>query len=352
MTPPIPFAIHGFGRSGRALARATVERALDGDRQVELVAVNDVAPADQLARLLARDSVHGRFPVDVTSDGDTLRLGERRVRVFSEPDAERIPWQETAARVVVDCSGCAGAGAEHLREGRVDRVLVSALAAEVDLTVCRGLNDSAFDPVRHRVVSAASCTTNCLALVLRVLHEAFGVRQALMNEVHSYTGNQVLVDGLHNDPRRARAAAINIVPTSTAAPAALERLMPSLAGKLAGQAVRVPTPDVALLDLVATLERPAGIADLRAAYAQAASGDLLGLLAVSDEPLVSTDYVGDRHSAIVDLPLVQHLLGPDGGAPLVRIVAWYDNEMGYSHRLAELVHLLCDRHGRHLLETL
>jgi glyceraldehyde 3-phosphate dehydrogenase len=177
-----------------------------------------------------------------------------------------------------------------------------------------------------------------------VLHDAFGVRQALMNEVHSYTGNQNLVDGLHDDPRRARAAALNIVPTSTAAPAAVEKLIPELAGRLAGQAVRVPTPDVALLDLVATLESTADAEAVRAAYQRAASGPLRGLLAVSDEPLVSSDYIGDRHSAVVDLPLIQILPSPTrgDGAPLVRVVAWYDNETGYSHRLAELIHLLAD----------
>lgn len=342
MTPPIPFAIHGFGRIGRALARAA-----QADGRIELVAVNDVAPAHQLARLLARDSVHGRFPVDVVADDGGLCLGDgsrgrRYVDAFAVADPALVPWQKTAARVVVDCSGgaVAGGGARHLRPEGPARVLISALAEEVDLTICRGVNDPAFDPARHHVVSAASCTTNCLALVLRVLHEAFGVRQALMNEVHSYTGNQNLVDGRHDDPRRARAAALNVVPTSTAAPAAVESLLPALSGRLAGQAVRVPTPDVALLDLVATLNGPTRVEEVRAAYTDAASGDLRGLLAVSDEPLVSTDYVGDLHSAVVDLPLVQLLPSPDGDTPLVRVVAWYDNETGYSHRLAELIHLL------------
>ena len=337
MTPPIPFAIHGFGRIGRALTRAAA--GMPG--QIELVAVNDVAPVDQLARLLARDSVHGRFPVDVGAEDGALRLGASRVAAFSEPDAGRVPWQSTPARVVVDCSGGAVAegASEHLRDGGPGHVLVSALAQDVDVTICRGVNDHDYDAASHRLVSAASCTTNCLALVLHVLHRAFGVRQALMNEVHSYTGNQNLVDGPHDDARRARAAALNVVPTSTAAPAAVEALLPALAGRLAGQAVRVPTPDVALLDMVATLERPADTGAIRSAYGTAASGALRGLLGVSDEPLVSTDYLGDRHSAVVDLPLIQCLPSPDD-APLVRVVAWYDNETGYSHRLAELVHLL------------
>ena len=336
MNPPIPFAIHGFGRIGRALARAAVE----APDLVELVAVNDVAPVDQLARLLARDSVHGRFPTTVTADDGALILGERRVAAFSETDPSRVPWQKTTARVVVDCSGgsVAGGASRHLRDDGPRRVLVSALAQDVDLTICRGVNDEAYDPSAHRLVSAASCTTNCLGLVLRVLHESFGVRQALMNEVHSYTGNQNLVDGPHDDARRGRAAALNVVPTFTAAPAAVEALMPVLAGRLAGQAVRVPTPDVAMLDLVTTLELPASVDAIRDAYTAAAAGDLHGLLGVSDEPLVSTDYVGDRHSAVVDLPLIQCLPSPHGA--LVRVVAWYDNETGYSHRLAELVHLL------------
>lgn len=342
MTSPIPFAIHGFGRIGRALARAA-QGSSEGASPVRLVAVNDLAPVEQLARLLARDSVHGRFPADVAVEDQALRIGDRLVQVFSEPDPAAIPWQGTPARVVVDCSGGAvsGGGGRHLRADGPRKVLVSALASEVDLTLCRGVNDAAFDTGSHHVVSAASCTTNCLALVLQVLHRAFGVRQALMNEVHSYTGNQNLVDGAHEDPRRARAAALNIVPTSTAAPAAVEAILPELAGRLVGQAVRVPTPDVALLDLVATLERPADLDAVRAAYVEAASGPLQGLLATSDEPLVSTDHVGDRHSAVVDLPLVQHLPSPDAdGQPLVRVVAWYDNETGYSHRLAELVGLL------------
>ncbi|MDA8019591.1 MAG: glyceraldehyde-3-phosphate dehydrogenase [Thermoanaerobaculia bacterium] len=348
MNPPIPFAIHGFGRIGRALARAAV-----GDSELSLVAINDVAPLDQLARLLARDSVHGRFPVDVVVEDDALRVGDRRVTVFEEPDTARIPWQETSARVVVDCSGGAvgGGGERHLRPGGPERVLISALASGVDVTLCRGVNDSAFDAESHHVVSAASCTTNCLALILRVLQDTFGVRQALMNEVHSYTGNQNLVDGPHDDPRRARAAAVNVVPTFTAAPAAVESLLPALAGRLAGQAVRVPTPDVALLDVVATLERSATRREVEEAYIAAASGDLHGLLAVSDEPLVSTDYVGDRHSAVVDLPLIQLLPGRDDTAPMVRVVAWYDNEAGYCQRLAELVRTLAVRNGAQESET-
>lgn len=345
MSSPIPFAIHGFGRIGRALARAA-----HGDSRLELVAVNDLASAGQMACLLRRDSVHGRFPTDVADGGDgTLRIGTSSVRIFGEREPARIPWQDTAARVVVDCSGGAvqGGAQDHLRPGGPQRVLVSALARSVDLTLCRGVNDGVYDADRHRLVSAASCTTNCLALVLKVLHERFGVRRALMNEVHSYTGNQALVDGPHDDPRRARAAALNIVPTSTAAPDAVAALLPALRGRLAGQAVRVPTPDVALLDLVATLE-PAPVAAaaideaLRDAYRQSAVGELRGLLAVSNEPLVSTDHVGDHHSAIVDLPLVQSIGGGGSGddLPLVRVVAWYDNETGYAHRLAELIHLL------------
>lgn len=355
----IPFAIHGFGRIGRALARAAWGRRVSDDplsdavsddlagARLELVAVNDLVGADQLARLLARDSVHGRFPASVRAAGDELLIGEgsgardgeadeaRRVQVFRQPERRAVPWEETPARVVVDCSGGAvrGGAGEHLRPGDDGprHVLVSALAEGVDVTVCRGLNDDALEPSRHRLVSGASCTTNCLALVLKVLDERFGVQRALMNEVHSYTGNQSLVDGPHDDPRRGRAASMNIVPTHSAAPAALEELMPALRGRLAGQAVRVPTPDVALLDLVATVEQDVDEIAVQDAYVEAAAGPLRGLLDVCDEPVVSSDLVGDAHSAVVDLPLVQVT------GDLVRVAAWYDNETGYAHRLAELV---------------
>jgi len=327
---PIPFAINGLGRIGRALLRVAHRRP-----EVEVVAVNDLASASELALLVARDSVHGRFPGEVRSEGDALLLDGRRVPVFRRPEVADVPWGETPARIVVEATGRATrreVAARHLRGG-VAKVVISAIAEDADAILCPGVDDggAAADPAR-RVVSAASCTTHCLALLLAVLQRSFGVRRALMNEVHSYTANQRLVDAPHPDPRRSRAAGINVVPTTTAAPAVVERLLPSLAGRVAGRATRVPTPDVALLDLVFTLERPAGTERIDDAFRAAAAGDLAGLLAVSDEPLVSTDHVGDPHSAVVDLLLTQAV-----GDELYRVAAWYDNEWGYAHRLADLV---------------
>ncbi|MCP4655291.1 MAG: type I glyceraldehyde-3-phosphate dehydrogenase [bacterium] len=328
----IPFAINGLGRVGRALVRIARRRP-----ELRLVAVNDRADAGTLARLVAHDSVHGRFPGEIEADGGALLIGEDRVEVFRESEVEAIPWDRTPAQIVVEATGAATRrelAARHLR-GEVCKVVISALAADTDFMLCLGINSGAYDPDVHHVVSNASCTTNCLALLLDVLHRRFGVRHALMNEVHSYTANQRLVDGIHPDPRRARAAAMNIVPTTTAAPAAAERLLPELQGRIAGQAVRVPTPNVALLDLAATLERPADAAAVNDAFYEMADTKMKGLLAVSDEPLVSTDYIGDPHSAIVDLLLTESIDGE-----LARVVAWYDNEWGYTNRLADLLTLI------------
>lgn len=331
---PLRFAIHGFGRIGRALAR--VARSRPG---LELVAVGDLADAATLARLLARDSVHGRFPGEVRADGDALLVDGWPIAVLREGDRSRVAWEGTGAEVVVEATGGALAravAARHLR-GPVERVVVSALAADADLVWAPGLATPELPPPGS-VLSAASCTTHCLGLLLRVLHPRFGVASALMNEVHSFTGNQRLVDGAHaEDPRRGRAAASNIVPTYSAAPAAVERLMPELAGRLGGGAVRVPTPDVALLDLVVALERPATREEVAAAFREAADGELRGLLGTSDEPLVSSDFVGDPRSAIVDLPLLQ------SGGSLLRVMAWYDNEHGYAHRLADLLTWIGER---------
>ena len=340
---PTPFAINGFGRIGRALARIAHTRT-----DLELVAINDIAPVEQLARLLARDSVHGPFPGRVEVQGDALVVDGRPIPTFRHPAPQDIPWQDTPATLVVEATGRATerrAAAAHLRPDGPSRVLISAISSDADLLLCRGIDGEAFDAGKHHVVSNASCTTNCLVLLLDVLRREFGLEHALMNEVHSYTGNQHLIDAPHDDPRRGRAAAVNIVPTYTAAPEAAQRLLPELKGKVDGIAVRVPTPNVALLDLVARLERPASVDEIRAAFRRQAEGRLQGLLGVSDEPLVSSDYIGDRHSAVVDLDLIQSLDSPPStpnatstdSTSLVRVVAWYDNEWGYAGRLADLV---------------
>ena len=337
---PLRFGINGLGRVGRALLRVT-----RGREDLQLAAVNDVAPAPVLARLLARDTVHGPFPGEVRAGEGFLAIDGRRLPVFTEPDPARVDWSREEVTVVVEATGRflgRRRAAAHLR-GTVRRVVISANADPADpadVTLCFGLNEAAFDPQRHAVVSNASCTTNCLALLAKVLHDCFGVRRALMSAVHSYTESQRLLDLPHADPRRSRAAALNIIPTTTTAPAALGLVMPELAGRVGGLAVRVPTPMVAMLDLVAELERRASAEEVREAFRDAARGALAGWLGVSEEELVSSDFINDPRSAVVDLPLVQVV-----GGGLVRVAAWYDNEWGYAHRLAELLELMARRGG-------
>ncbi|HTQ81534.1 MAG TPA: type I glyceraldehyde-3-phosphate dehydrogenase [Thermoanaerobaculia bacterium] len=332
---PLRFGINGVGRIGRALLRLA-----QGREELVPAAVNDLAPARVLARLLARDTVHGRFPGSVREApglASGLSIEGRQIPVFSSPEPAGIPWEETGAQVVIEATGRflrRGEAAGHLR-GSVRTVILSANPDPLDpgdADLCFGLNDETFDPGRHRVVSHASCTTSCLALVTQVLHEGFTLRRALMNSVHSYTESQRLLDSAHDDPRRARAAAANIIPIATTTPEALGRIIPGLASRVNGLAVRVPTPAVAMLDLVAEVERPASVESVRDAYRAAAAGRLGRYLGVTEEELVSSDFVGDPRSAVVDLPLVQQV-----GGHLVRVVAWYDNEWGYSNRLLDLL---------------
>ena len=332
------FGINGFGRVGRALLRASWNVP-----DLQVAAINDVVPAHVLARLLARDTVHGPFPGAVHADDGALVIDNRRIPVFQEPDPARVPWGREYVEVVVEATGRfigRRSAAAHLRDG-VRRVVISANSDSGDLadvTVCFGVNERDFDPARHAVLSNASCTTNCLALVAKVLHDRFGVRRGLMSTVHSYTEGQRLLDLPHPDPRRSRAAALNIIPTSTTAPQTLDLLLPDLGDRIDGYAVRVPTPVVAMLDLVADLEEPAPAAAIRHAFREAARGPLAGWLGVSEEELVSTDFINDPRSAVVDLPLVQVT-----GGRLARVVAWYDNEWGYAHRLADLLGLIARR---------
>jgi glyceraldehyde 3-phosphate dehydrogenase len=328
----IPFVLNGVGRIGRALLRTVTQRP-----GLELLAVNDLAPADQLANLLAHDSVHGAFAHRVDSSSDSLTIGGRRIPVFNEPDPARIPWLDLDPRIVVDATGTCldrkSAGA-HLR-GPVRKVVVSANAIDMDLTLCMGINQRDYEPRSHALVSAASCTTNCLAPMVSVLDDSFGFRQGLFNTVHSYNNDQRLLSFPHPDPRRARAAALNMIPTTTSASQAIHRILPGLRGRLAGFAVRVPTPNVSLIDLVADLETRPASAAINRAFSEAADGRLAGILAVTEEQLVSTDFLGDPHSAIIDLPLTTCV---DGG--LTRVVAWYDNEFGHASRLADVLEFL------------
>lgn len=330
---PLRFGINGFGRIGRALLRMVLTRE-DLPPGLVPAAVNDIVPAPVLARLLARDSVHGPFSLPVRAEGDTLIVGNRLIPVFHEPDPALVPWGEAGVESVVEATGRflqRSRAAAHLRDG-VRTVLLSANsdpADPADATLCRGIADD-WDPERQPVASNASCTTNALALVAKVLHDRFGVRRALMSTVHSYTENQRLLDLPHPDPRRSRAAALNIIPTSTTAAHGAGLLLPELAGRIEGFSVRVPTPAVAMLDLVADLEREAAADEVRQAYLDA-SETLAGILGVTEDEPVSSDFVGDPRSAVVDLPLIQT------AGSLTRVVAWYDNEWGYSNRLAELL---------------
>lgn len=328
---PIRFGINGFGRIGRALLRAA-----RGREEIELAAINDVVPAHVLARLLARDTVHGPYPGEVRAAEGGLAIDGRFVPVFQRPDPSQVDWTGAGVSAVVESTGRfigRSHAAAHLR-GTVRRVVISANADPhdpADVTVALGINEDGFDPGRHAVLSNASCTTNALALVAKVLHDRFGLRRALMSTVHSYTENQRLLDLPHPDPRRSRAAAVNIIPASTTAAEALGLLLPELAGRVTGFAVRVPTPVVAMLDLVADLERSPQAEEIRRAFRDAAGETLSGWLGVTEEELVSSDFVNDPRSAVVDLPLVQVT------GNLARVVAWYDNEWGYAHRLADLL---------------
>jgi glyceraldehyde 3-phosphate dehydrogenase len=328
-------AINGLGRIGRAVLRIAEER-----RDVVVVAANDVAPVRQLVPLIARDSVHGVFGRSVTATFEGLRIDGRDLPVTHESDRRRLDWLSRRPDLVLEATGqCSSRAqaAEHLEAG-APRVVVSANLDDADVTVCLGVNQDVLDLDSHRVISNASCTTNCMAPVARVLDREFGLRQGLLTTVHSYARGQELLDGPHEDPRRARAAAINLIPATTGAARAVDRVLPELAGRLDAQAVRVPVPDGSMVQFVVNLEAAPPIAEVAQAFRRAAAGDLAGILAVTDEEWVSSDFIGDPHSAIVDLPLLQCV-----GDRLYRIVAWYDNEWGYANRLLDLAALVGDR---------
>jgi glyceraldehyde 3-phosphate dehydrogenase (phosphorylating) len=330
----VKVAINGFGRIGRAFLRSAVER----DADVEVVAINDVADAATLAALLRHDSVYGRFPEPVTTSDGVIVVGDSEIPVLSEAEPVKLPWGELGAEVVVECTGrfrTRAEAAQHLEAGAT-KVIISAPAKgdePADATVVLGVNfEEVYDPGAHHVITNASCTTNCLAPVAKVLHEAVGIRHGLMTTVHAYTADQNLLDGPHKDLRRARAGAINLVPTSTGAAKALGLVVPELKGRLNGYAVRVPIPTGSLVDLTVETERETSADEVNAAFRrQADSGALTGILAYSEEPLVATDIVGSPYSSIFDAPLTSVIDGTQ-----VKVVAWYDNEWGYATRMVEL----------------
>jgi glyceraldehyde 3-phosphate dehydrogenase (phosphorylating) len=331
---PVRVAINGFGRIGRGFLRSVHELEAD----VEVVAVNDVADAETLAALLRHDSVYGAFPSQVEARDGEIAVGESEILVLSEPDPAGLPWGELDVEVVIESTGrfrTRSDAAKHLEAG-ARKVILSAPAKgsePADANVVLGVNfETAYDPDEHRIITNASCTTNCLAPVAMVLHETVGIRHGLMTTVHAYTADQNLLDAPHRDLRRARAGAINLVPTSTGAAKALGLVIPELEGKLHGYAVRVPVPTGSLVDLTVESERETSAEEVNAAFLERADhGRLEGILAYSEEPIVATDIVGSPYSAVFDAPLTSVIDGTQ-----IKVIAWYDNEWGYSTRLVEL----------------
>jgi glyceraldehyde 3-phosphate dehydrogenase len=321
-------AINGFGRIGRLFLRAIAKQGAD----LEVVAVNDLTDAATLAHLLKYDSVHGVWPGEVSHTDDAIVFEGRTIKVLSAGDISLLPWRELGVEVAVECTGLftdRPQASRHLDQG-AKKVLISAPAKDPDLTVVMGVNDTDYDPARHHIVSNASCTTNCLAPVVKVLLDSFGIEQGLMTTIHAYTNDQRILDLPHKDLRRARAAGLSIIPTSTGAARAIGLVLPELKGKLDGFAMRVPIPDGSVVDLVVTLEREAAADEINAAVRAAAQGPLAGILRYTEEPVVSSDVVGDPHSCVFDAALTM-VMGRQA-----KVVAWYDNEWGFSNRMVDL----------------
>jgi glyceraldehyde 3-phosphate dehydrogenase len=334
---PIRVAINGFGRIGRNVLRAVHQ---SDDSGVEIVALNDLTDNNMLAHLLKYDSVHGIFDGDVAVSPSGLQVAGREIKVFSERDPADLPWGDVGVDIVVEATGFftrREQAAKHIDAG-ARKVIISAPGKNEDITIVLGVNHEKYDPAVHHVISNASCTTNCLAPVVKVLLEEFGFRRGLMTTVHAYTNDQALLDVPHDDKRRARAAALSMIPTTTGAARATALVIPEVEGKLDGMAIRVPTPDVSVVDLVAELERETTEAEVNEAFRRHAAGPLNGILDLCDEELVSIDFTGNPHSSIVDGPSTKII---DGG--LVKVISWYDNEWGYSQRVVDLAHYIGER---------
>lgn len=321
--------INGFGRIGRNVFRAALKRGMN----LEIVAVNDLTDAETLAHLLKYDSVHGRLEADVEASDGALRVNGRTVQVLAERDPAALPWGDLGVDLVIESTGrfTKRVDAERHLQAGAKKVIITAPAKEEDLTVVMGVNHHLYDGSRHHIISNASCTTNCLAPVAKVLLEHFGIRRGLMTTIHSYTNDQQILDLPHKDLRRARAAAESIIPTTTGAARAVSLVLPELEGKLNGMAIRVPTPNVSVVDLVVELERSASREEINAALKAASEGELKGILAYSEEPLVSRDYNGDPHSSTVDALSTMVI-----DKQMAKVLAWYDNEWGYSNRVVDL----------------
>ncbi len=328
--------INGFGRIGLLTAKAAIERS---DDDIEIVAVNDLMPMESLALLFKRDTVHGIWPESVELDGNVLRVGDHEIKTFAERDPSQIPWGDVGADVVVESTGVFTDGekaAAHI-EGGAKKVVISAPAKNADATFVFKVNHEDYDPEAHNVVSNASCTTNCIIPLVKVLQENFGIQSGYMTTVHAYTNDQSLLDAAHKDPRRARSAPNNIVPTSTGAARTAGVIYPELQGKVDGMAMRVPIPDGSITDFVARLDTEVSADEVNAAFRQAAEGDLSGVLEYSDAPIVSSDIVGNPASCIFDSPLTM------ANGDSVKVLGWYDNEWGYSNRTVDLVQYMGER---------
>jgi glyceraldehyde 3-phosphate dehydrogenase len=331
-------AINGFGRIGRCIARILLsEEASD----IELVAINDLTSAEALAHLLAFDSVHRRFNKTVEAKEGALIIGGKRIPVLAEKDPAKLPWKSLGASVVIESTGLftSREGSQKHLDAGAQRVIISAPGgSDIDGTFCIGINTDSYDPAKHVIVSNASCTTNCLAPLAKVLHTSFGIVKGHMVTVHSYTNDQKVLDLPHKDLRRARAAALSMIPTSTGAAKAIGLVMPELKGKLDGTSIRVPTPNVSLVCLTAQVGKKTSRDEVNKVLKEAAAGPLKGVLAVEDRPLVSSDFIGDTHSSIVDSAQTQ-VVGDD----LVEVQSWYDNEWGFSSRMLDLVRVMAAR---------
>ncbi len=325
----VKVGINGFGRIGRNFLRASI--SFD---DIDIVAINDLTDSKTLAHLLRYDSVHGIFNADVKSTDSSIMVNGKEIRVLAVTDPKDLPWRELDVDIVLESTGRftdRAHATKHLDAG-AGRVIISAPAKDPDVTVCIGVNEGMFDKTKHRIVSNASCTTNCLAPVAKVLHDEFGIVRGLMTTIHSYTNDQRILDLPHKDLRRARAAAINMIPTTTGAAKAVGLVLPELKGKLDGMAIRVPTPNVSVVDLVAEMSRDVTAEEVNTALKKAADGQMKGILQYSEDPLVSTDLNGNPHSAIVDATLTKVIEGR-----MAKVIAWYDNEWGYSSRLRDLI---------------
>ena len=328
----IKVGINGFGRIGRNIFRTALN-----DPNLEFVAVNDLTDPKTLAHLLKYDSILGNLPHNITAGGDCIKVDNKTIRVFAQKDPAQLDWASVGAQVVIESTGRftnAEDAKKHMR-GPVKKVIISAPAKNEDITIVLGVNEGKYDPAKHHVVSNASCTTNCLAPVAKVLHDKFKIQSGTMTTIHSYTNDQVILDFPHKDLRRARAAAISMIPTSTGAAKALHLVIPDLKGKLDGFAMRVPTPNVSVVDLVAFVEKSTSVDEVNNALCGAANEAMKGILGVEDAELVSVDYRGDERSSIVDAPLTRVVSGN-----CVKVIAWYDNEWGYSCRVRDLIQFM------------